>query len=78
MCRLYGSLWDRSGRWPRSLRLPGNDGLVLRLTLDEIDNLDALTCEVSRVIAKEAVKDPQVELLLGFNVIDYYTAASSC
>jgi len=30
--------------------------------------------EVSRAVAKEAVKDPRVELLLGFKGIDYYTA----
>jgi len=64
----------RGRRWLRGLRLPGNDGMVLRLALEEIDKLDALIGEVSRAVAKEAVKDPRVELLLGFKGIDYYTA----
>jgi transposase len=60
--------------WLRSLKLPGNDGLILRLALDEIYRLDGLIDEVSRVIAGEAVEDPRVELLLGYKGIDYYTA----
>ena len=38
------------------------------------DKLDALAEEASRAIAREAVKDSRVELLLGFKGIDYYTA----
>lgn len=68
---LFGA---RGKGWLRGLKLPGNDGLVLRLALDEVDKLDALVGEVSKVIAKEAVEDPRVELLLGYKGIDYYTA----
>jgi transposase len=68
---LFGA---RGGSWLRGLKLPGNDGLILKLALDEIDRLDGLIDEVSRVIAGEAVEDPWVELLLGFKGIDYYTA----
>jgi len=50
------------------------DGLILKLALAEIEKLDALVEEVSKAIAKEAVKDSRVELLLGFKGIDYYTA----
>lgn len=38
------------------------------------DRLDGLIDEVSKVIARQAVEDPRVELLLGFKGIDYYTA----
>ncbi len=68
---LFGA---RGRRWLKGLRLPGSDGLILKLALAEIDKLDALVEEVSRAIAREAVKDSRVELLLGFKGIDYYTA----
>ena len=64
----------RGRRWLEGLKLPGGDGLILRLALAEIEKLDALVEDVSKAIAREAVKDPRVELLLGFKGIDYYTA----
>jgi transposase len=71
----FTDLFGARGRsWLRSLKLPGNDGLILKLALDEVDRLDGLIDEVSRVIAGEAVEDPRVELLLGYKGIDYYTA----
>lgn len=42
--------------------------------MTEIEKLDALVENVSKAIAKEAIKDPKVELLSGFKGIDYYTA----
>jgi len=64
----------RGRRWLKVLRIPGSDGLILKLALAEIEKLDALVEEVSKAIAKEAVRDSRVELLLGFKGIDYYTA----
>jgi transposase len=71
----FTDLFGVCGRsWLRGLKLSGKDGLVFRLALDEIDRLDGLIDEVSRVVAGEAVEDPWVELLLGFRGVDYYTA----
>jgi len=71
----FTDLFGARGRsWLRGLKLQGNDGLILKLALDEVDRLDGLIDEVSRVIARQAVEDPRVELLLGFKGIDYYTA----
>jgi transposase len=61
-------------KWLEDIELPGMDGLILRLALSEIRHLNGLLEEVSRAIAREAVKDKRVELLLGFKGIDYYTA----
>jgi len=68
---LFGA---RGRRWLEGLELPGNDGLILKMALAEIEKLDELVEGVSNVIAKEAVKDPRVELLMGFKGIDYYIA----
>jgi hypothetical protein len=43
------SLTEACGKcWLRSLKLPGNDGLILKLALDEIYRLDVLINEVSK------------------------------
>lgn len=64
----FTDIFGARGRsWLKGLKLPGNDGLILKLALDEVDRLDGLIDEVSRVIAKEAVERLRV-LIICFNL----------
>jgi transposase len=69
----YSNLFGRKGtEWLREL--PHLDQVILKSELHLLDTLDEEVERVSREIARLAVDDDQVKLLMGLKGINYYSA----
>jgi len=73
--RYNGVLFSKNGvQWLKSQKLNRIDSQILDSHLSQIDMINNLIQKTNDEIAKLAVDDKQVELLLGFCGIDYYSA----
>ena len=68
-------IFGKQGReWLRSLQLPSIERTILDVNLKQLESLEALIETLTVKIAKEAINQPDVKLLMGFTGIDYYSA----
>ena len=71
----YSDLFGKKGtEWLRGLELPHLDQVILDSELHLLDTLDEEVERVSREIARLAVDDDQVKLLMGLKGVGYYSA----
>jgi transposase len=71
----YTDLFGKKGlEWLKNLNLPGIDQTILNVNLQRLEELEAHIEAYTSQIANEAVKKPEVKLLMGFTGIDYYSA----
>ena len=73
--RYEGVLFSKNGlQWLCSQKLNRIDSQILDSHLSQIDTINGLVENTNECIARLAVADKRIELLLGFCGIDYYSA----